>query len=102
VIYKINHFFFGFTKRRFYKFKRVVSDKDLGPIVKTVMTRCIHCTRCVRFATEIAGCEELGMFGRGGNSEIGTYVEKVLTSELSGNVIDLCPVGNLTKKIYLN
>jgi NADH dehydrogenase/NADH:ubiquinone oxidoreductase subunit G len=62
------------------------------------MTRCIHCTRCVRFAAEIAGIEELGMFGRGTASEIGTYVDKVLTSELSGNVIDLCPVGALTKK----
>ena len=92
--------FFGFTKRRFYKFKRVVSDKDLGPIVKTVMTRCIHCTRCVRFAAEIAGVEELGMFGRGTDSEIGTYIDKVLSSELSGNVIDLCPVGTLTKKLY--
>jgi NADH dehydrogenase (ubiquinone) Fe-S protein 1 len=92
--------FFGFTKRRFYKFKRVVSDKDFGPIVKTVMTRCIHCTRCVRFATEIAGTEELGVFGRGGDSEIGTYVDKILTSELSGNVIDLCPVGTLTVKKY--
>jgi NADH dehydrogenase/NADH:ubiquinone oxidoreductase subunit G len=75
-----------------------VSDKDLGPIVKTVMTRCIHCTRCVRFATEIAGVEELGIFGRGGQSEVGTYVDRVLSSELSGNVIDLCPVGSLTKK----
>ena len=92
--------FFGFTKRRFYKFKRVVSDKELGPIVKTVMTRCIHCTRCVRFAAEIAGTEELGMFGRGNSSEIGTYVDKVLTTELSGNVIDLCPVGALTDKNY--
>lgn len=92
--------FFGFTKRRFYKFKRVVSDKNLGPIVKTVMTRCIHCTRCVRFSTEIAGVEDLGMFGRGNSSEIGTYIDKVLSSELSGNVIDLCPVGNLTNKIY--
>jgi len=92
--------FFGFTKRRFYKFKRVVSDKNLGPIVKTVMTRCIHCTRCVRFASEIAGVEELGIFGRGGSSEIGTYIDKVLSSELSGNVIDLCPVGTLTQKDY--
>jgi NADH dehydrogenase (ubiquinone) Fe-S protein 1 len=92
--------FFGFTKRRFYKFKRVVSDKDLGLIVKTVMTRCIHCTRCVRFANEVAGIEELGMFGRGVSSEIGTYIDKVLTSELSGNVIDLCPVGLITKKSY--
>lgn len=92
--------FFGFTKRRFYKFKRVVSDKELGPIVKTVMTRCIHCTRCVRFAAEIAGTEELGMFGRGTASEIGTYVDKVLTTELSGNVIDLCPVGAFTGKPF--
>ena len=64
------------------------------------MTRCIHCTRCVRFAAEIAGVEELGVFGRGGGSEIGTYVDKILSSELSGNVIDLCPVGSLTKKLY--
>ena len=64
------------------------------------MTRCIHCTRCVRFSTEIAGIEDLGMFGRGGSSEIGTYINKVLLSELSGNVIDLCPVGYLTKKLY--
>ena len=66
-------------------------------IVKTVMTRCIHCTRCVRFSAEIAGVEELGIFGRGSDSEIGTYVNKVLLSELSGNVIDLCPVGSFTK-----
>lgn len=92
--------FFGFTKRRFYKFKRIVSDKNLGPIVKTVMTRCIHCTRCVRFATEIAGIEDLGMFGRGNESEIGTYIDKIFSSELSGNVIDLCPVGKVTSKIY--
>lgn len=91
-------FFFGFTKKRFYKYKREVTDKDLGPIIKTVMTRCIHCTRCVRFATEIAGVEELGMFGRGGTSEIGTYIDKVFSSELSGNIIDLCPVGFLNKK----
>ena len=91
--------FFGFTKRRFYKFKRIVNDKNLGPIVKTVMTRCIHCTRCVRFATEIAGVEELGIFGRGTSSEIGTYIDRVFSSELSGNVIDLCPVGSLTKKV---
>ena len=94
--------FFGFTKRRFYKFKRVVSDKNLGLVVKTVMTRCIHCTRCVRFSKEIAGVEELGVFGRGNQSEIGTYVNKVLLSELSGNVIDICPVGVLTPKKYVN
>lgn len=92
--------FYGFSKRRFYKFKRIVSDKNVGPIVKTVMTRCIHCTRCVRFATEIAGIEDLGMFGRGNQSEIGTYIDKVFSSELSGNVIDLCPVASLTLKNY--
>jgi len=92
--------FFGLTKKRFYSFKRVVLNKNIGPIVKTVMTRCIHCTRCVRFAAEIAGVEDLGMFGRGLNSEIGTYVEKLFQSELSGNVIDLCPVGALTSKPY--
>ena len=80
--------FFGLTKKRFYNYKRVVTDKYLGPIVKTVMTRCIHCTRCVRFATEIAGVEELGVFGRGINSEIGTYINKTFQSELSGNIID--------------
>lgn len=92
--------FFGLTKKRFYSYKRVVTDKNLGPIVKTVMTRCIHCTRCVRFATEIAGVEELGVFGRGINSEIGTYINKTFQSELSGNIIDLCPVGALTSKPY--
>ena len=93
-------FVFGTDKTRFYNFKRVVTNKNLGPIVKTVMTRCIHCTRCVRFASEIAGIEDLGMFGRGVNSEIGTYVTKIFNSELSGNVIDICPVGALTSKPY--
>jgi NADH dehydrogenase (ubiquinone) Fe-S protein 1 len=92
--------FFGFTKKRFYKYKRFVENKDIGPIVKTVMTRCIHCTRCVRFASEIAGVDDLGMFGRGVNSEIGTYIDKIFQSELAGNVIDLCPVGALTPKPY--
>ena len=69
--------FFGVTKRRFYNFKRIVYDKNLGAIVKTVMTRCIHCTRCIRFATEIAGVNDLGVFGRGNNSEVGTYINKV-------------------------
>lgn len=92
--------YFGITKKRFYNFKRIVTDKNIGPIVKTVMTRCIHCTRCVRFSAEIAGTEELGMFGRGLDSEIGTYVQKSFQSELSGNVIDLCPVGALTSKPY--
>ncbi len=92
--------FFGVSKKRFYNFKRIVTDKNIGPIVKTVMTRCIHCTRCVRFADEIAGTEDLGMFGRGLDSEIGTYVTKAFQSELSGNIIDLCPVGALTSKPY--
>jgi NADH dehydrogenase (ubiquinone) Fe-S protein 1 len=92
--------FFGFTKRRFYKFKRVVHDKEIGPIVKTVMTRCIHCTRCVRFINEIVGNEDLGIFGRGNFSEIGTYVNKIMATELSGNIIDLCPVGALTFKNF--
>ena len=92
--------FFGFSKRRFYKFKRIVNDKELGPIVKTVMTRCIHCTRCVRFINEIANTQELGIFGRGYKSEIGAYKEKILVSELSGNVIDLCPVAHFTLKIF--
>lgn len=92
--------FFGISKKRFYNFKRVVTDKNIGPIVKTVMTRCIHCTRCVRFANEVAGTEDLGMFGRGLDSEIGTYVTKTFLSELSGNIIDLCPVGALTSKPY--
>lgn len=78
--------------------QRSVEDKNLGPLVKTVMTRCIHCTRCVRFANEVAGVPDLGMTGRGRDSEIGTYVEKLMASELSGNVIDLCPVGALTSK----
>ena len=89
--------FFGITRRRFYNYKRVVTNKDLGPIVKTIMTRCIHCTRCIRFANNVAGIEELGMLGRGINSEIGTYVDNILLSELSGNIIDLCPVGSFTK-----
>merc|ERR1739841_225672 len=74
-------FFFGMSKKKFYNFKRIVMDKNLGLIVKTQMTRCIHCTRCVRFAREIAGVHDLGMFGRGLNSEIGTYVEKLFQSE---------------------
>jgi len=91
---------FGSDRSRFTETKRAVNDKNLGPLVKTVMTRCIHCTRCVRFASEVAGVPELGVTGRGRDSEIGTYVEKLLTSELSGNVIDLCPVGALTSKPY--
>ncbi|GBF88631.1 NADH:ubiquinone oxidoreductase 76 kDa subunit [Raphidocelis subcapitata] len=89
---------FGSDRSRFSEMKRAVEDKNLGPLVKTVMTRCIHCTRCVRFSTEVAGVQDMGVTGRGRDSEIGTYVEKLLSSELSGNVIDLCPVGALTSK----
>src|SRR4051812_16152079 len=84
---------YGMDRGRFRENKRAVRDKDFGPLVKTVMNRCIHCTRCIRFATEVAGVEELGATGRGENMEITTYVEKALSSELSGNIIDLCPVG---------
>jgi NADH-quinone oxidoreductase chain G len=89
---------FGSDKSRLREIKRTVEDKNIGPLVKTVMTRCIHCTRCIRFSTEVAGVTDLGATGRGNNMEIGTYVDKVLDSELSGNVIDLCPVGALTNK----
>ncbi len=91
---------YGFDRGRYKENKRAVKDKELGPLVKTTMTRCIHCTRCIRFATEIAGVEELGATGRGENMEVGTYIEHALTSELSGNIIDLCPVGALTSKPY--
>lgn len=85
---------------RFTERKRVVKDKDIGPLIQTDMTRCIHCTRCVRFGQEIAGIMELGATGRGEHMEIGTYVEHSLVSELSGNIIDLCPVGALTSKPF--
>jgi NADH dehydrogenase (ubiquinone) Fe-S protein 1 len=91
---------FGSDRSRFFERKRGVEDKNLGPLVKTIMTRCIHCTRCVRFATEVAGVEVLGTTARGIDTEIGTYVEKMFESELSGNIIDLCPVGALTSKPY--
>jgi NADH-quinone oxidoreductase subunit G len=91
---------YGFDRGRYAEAKRAVKDKNFGPLVKTVMTRCIHCTRCVRFATEVAGVEELGALGRGEHLEIGTYIEKALRSELSANIIDLCPVGALTSKPY--
>lgn len=95
---------FGSDKSRFtdiqHSGKRAVEDKDLGPLIKTVMTRCIHCTRCIRFASEVAGVDDLGTTGRGNDMQIGTYVEKMFLSELSGNVIDLCPVGALTSKPY--
>ncbi|MGA0393593.1 MAG: NADH-quinone oxidoreductase subunit NuoG, partial [Rhodospirillales bacterium] len=91
---------YGLGISRYQEKKRAVKDKNIGPLVKTIMTRCIHCTRCIRFATEIAGVPELGATGRGEHMEVGTYVEKALTSELSGNIIDLCPVGALTNKPY--
>jgi len=85
---------------RYGEDKRAVEDKYIGPLVKTVMTRCIHCTRCVRFTTEVAGISELGLIGRGEDAEITTYLEGAMTSELQGNVIDLCPVGALTSRPY--
>jgi NADH-quinone oxidoreductase subunit G len=91
---------YGSDHSRYEENKRAVKDKNLGPLVKTVMTRCIQCTRCIRFATEIAGVPELGATARGENMEVGTYVAKALTSELSGNLIDICPVGALTSKPY--
>ncbi|XP_026321244.1 NADH-ubiquinone oxidoreductase 75 kDa subunit, mitochondrial [Hyposmocoma kahamanoa] len=95
---------FGSDKSRFtaihYDGKRAVEDKDIGPLIKTIMTRCIHCTRCIRFASEIAGIDDFGTTGRGSSMQVGTYVEKMFLSELSGNIIDLCPVGALTSKPY--
>jgi NADH-quinone oxidoreductase subunit G len=91
---------FGRDISRFNERKRVVKDKDLGPLVSTDMTRCIHCTRCVRFTSEIAGFQELGTTGRGEDMEIGTYIERAVEHELSGNIIDLCPVGALNSKPF--
>ncbi|MBX8801791.1 NADH-quinone oxidoreductase subunit G [Ochrobactrum sp. MR28] len=91
---------FGTDGSRYRENKRAVENKYIGPLVKTIMTRCIHCTRCVRFTTEVAGISELGLTGRGEDAEITTYLERAMTSELQGNVIDLCPVGALTSKPY--
>ena len=91
---------YGFDSSRYEENKRAVEDKHMGPLISTTMTRCIHCTRCVRFATEVAGVPELGAIGRGESMEITTYLERTLASELSANVIDLCPVGALTSKPY--
>ena len=93
--------FYGIDKSRFKENKRDVPDKYMGPLIKTQMTRCIHCTRCIRFATEIAGVPELGAIGRGEDMQISTYLEKSMESEMSANVIDLCPVGALTSKPYI-
>jgi NADH-quinone oxidoreductase subunit G len=91
---------YGFDDSRYQENKRAVEDKYIGPLVKTIMNRCIHCTRCIRFASEVAGVPELGAIGRGEDMEITTYLEQAMTSELQGNVVDLCPVGALTSKPY--
>jgi NADH-quinone oxidoreductase subunit G len=91
---------YGMDHGRYHEQKRAVKDKNIGPLIKTIMTRCIHCTRCVRFAAEVAGVPEMGATGRGEAMEVGTYVEQALTSELSGNLIDICPVGALTSRPY--
>nr|CAD6418394.1 NADH-quinone oxidoreductase subunit G [Rhizobium sp. Q54] len=91
---------FGMDSSRYTENKRAVEDKYIGPLVKTVMNRCIHCTRCVRFSTEVGGVSELGLIGRGEDAEITTYLEHAMTSELQGNVIDLCPVGALTSRPF--
>lgn len=91
---------YGGDRGRYAENRRAVKPKYMGPLIKTEMNRCIHCMRCVRFITDVAGIEELGAVGRGEHTEVTTYVEKALTSELSGNIIDLCPVGALTSKPY--
>lgn len=93
-------YFYGKGSNRFSENKRSVEDKDFGPLIKTHMNRCIHCTRCIRFSSQIAGVPELGATGRGEDMEVGTYIARTITSELSGNMIDLCPVGALTSKPY--
>ena len=92
---------FGVDASRYHENKRAVEDKYIGPLVQTIMTRCIHCTRCVRFTIEVAGISELGLIGRGEDAEITTYLENAMISELQGNVIDLCPVGALTSRPYV-
>lgn len=91
---------YGFDRSRYEENKRAVKDKYMGPLIKTSMNRCINCTRCVRFAEEIAGVDDLGQLNRGEDSEIGTFVEKAINSEMSGNLVDVCPVGALTSKPY--
>ena len=91
---------YGSGKSRFLESKRAVKDKNMGPLIGTSMNRCIHCTRCVRFAHDVCGAQEIGLINRGENAEITTYFESLLDSEMSGNVIDLCPVGALTSKPY--
>src|SRR5215467_7496127 len=91
---------YGVDSSRYAENKRAVEDKYIGPLVKTIMNRCIHCTRCIRFAAEVAGVPELGAIGRGEDMEITTYLEQAMSSELQGCVVDLCPVGALTSKPY--
>ena len=91
---------YGTAESRYLEPKRAVENKNMGPLISTIMTRCIHCTRCVRFSTEVAGVNDMGAIGRGESMEITTYLEKALASELSGNVVDLCPVGALTNRPY--
>lgn len=91
---------YGFDRSRFHENKRAVQDKELGPLIKTIMTRCINCTRCVRFAEEIAGTPVIGQMNRGEDAEIGTFIDELVKTELSGNLIDVCPVGALTSKPY--
>jgi NADH-quinone oxidoreductase subunit G len=91
---------YGVDSSRYHENKRAVEDKYIGPLVKTIMNRCIHCTRCIRFSAEVAGVPELGAIGRGEDMEITTYLEQAMSSELQGNVVDLCPVGALTSKPY--
>src|SRR3978361_1854375 len=93
----------GYGRAAFHRFnenKRAVEDKYMGPLVKTIMTRCIQCTRCVRFATEIAGVPDLGAIGRGEDMEITNYLDQTIGSALSGNLVDICPVGALTSRPY--
>ena len=92
--------YFGKSVSRYNDNKRAVEDKNFGPLIKTVMTRCIHCTRCVRFMDEVAGTHELGAINRGEGMEITSAIKGGISSELSGNIIDLCPVGALTSKPY--
>ncbi len=91
---------YGYDRSRYHENKRAVKDKYLGPLIKTIMTRCINCTRCIRFGEEVAGVAELGQLNRSENAEIGTFIDQAVTTELSGNMIDICPVGALTSKPY--
>jgi len=91
---------YGNDNSRFYEYKKSVEDKNCGPVIKTIMTRCIHCTRCVRFVQEFTNLKNLGTINRGFNTEISTYINSLIDSEISGNLVDICPVGALTSKFY--